>query len=88
MKLINRHQLAEKLGMTPRAVSIQVSRRNWDAVPCPGKFGGVFKWLDEDVDKWIQEKLSEPFDYASQTGRTKRRRGRPRKTKSYRPNSG
>jgi len=77
MKLINRHRLAEKLGMTPSAVSAQVSRRNWDAVPRPGKIGGVYKWVEEDVDDWIQDKFSESCGDFTLEVPPKRRRGRP-----------
>lgn len=75
MKLINRHSVAEKLGLTAKAVSVHVSRRNWNAIPQPAKVGGVYKWVEEDVDLWIRKKFSEPWEEA----KASRRRGRPRK---------
>lgn len=76
MKLINRHGLAEKLGMTPKAVSAHVSRRNWEAVPRPAKIGGVYKWIEEEVDDWIREKFAESFAYSTRCESANQRRGR------------
>lgn len=76
IKLLDRHQTAEKLGMTPAALSNHVSRRNWEAIPQPRKVGGRWKWLESDVERWVLDLFKIPAPSAP------KKKGRPRKRPS------
>ncbi len=80
MKILNRTEAAEKLGMTPLALSSHVSRGNWDAVPKPIKIGRCNKWVAEVIDEWILERLKESKCETPQ--KKKRGPGRPPKERS------
>jgi predicted DNA-binding transcriptional regulator AlpA len=80
MKVIGRVEAAERLGMSPQALSCHVSRRNWDAIPKPIMVGRRFKWIEEKLEEWLLER----FDESVQSGMQKARRGpgRPPKQRS------
>ncbi|MBC17063.1 MAG: hypothetical protein CL942_08430 [Desulfovibrio sp.] len=81
MKILDRIETSKRLGMTPAALSCHVSRRGWEtgAIPMPVKIGNRWKWIDEKVTEFIQEKWEEG---QSSTSNKKRGPGRPRKTRS------
>jgi len=83
MKMIGRVEAAKRLGMTPQALSCHVSRRNWpQAIPAPIKIGGIFKWSDEKITEWINERFDAVEGKKSQRGNKKRAPGRPPKKRS------
>ncbi|MEZ7197747.1 hypothetical protein [Pseudodesulfovibrio karagichevae] len=84
MKIIGRAEAARRLGMTPQALSCHVSRRAWPhAIPAPIKIGGIFKWSDEKITEWINERFDEVEGGKSQKEKKRKRRpGRPPKTRS------
>jgi len=80
LKIIDRKEAAERLGMTPQALSCHVSRRNWSAIPIPVKIGGRWKWVEEVLEEWVLDRVDEA---AAMSGRSKRRGpGRPSKIRS------
>ena len=82
MKIIGRVEAAKRLGMTPQALSCHVSRRSWPhAIPAPIKIGGIFKWSDEKITEWINERF-DAVEGKPKDGSKKRAPGRPPKKRS------
>lgn len=80
-RLIGREKAAELLDMTPNALSCHVARRNWNEIPKPARVGGRYKWTVEQISKWIDERFDQRC-VSSTVAATKRKPGRPRKTRS------
>lgn len=78
MRILNRHQVSSRLGISPARLSNLVAKRDWSKIPKPSKIMGVFRWLDVDVDEWIVRQFSKSGESAD----SKRERGRPRKKAS------
>lgn len=55
MKLIDRKQIAEKLGLTPAHVSDKLSKRS--DFPAKYKIGGATRWREDQIDEWIEMQL-------------------------------
>jgi len=80
--------LAKILGISAQAVRAYASRKNWDQVPPPARFGGLNKWTRKQLADWLEEKEAttrravdaEPVTVNTPT----RGRGRPRKADSRR----
>jgi predicted DNA-binding transcriptional regulator AlpA len=67
-KLLNTKGIAEYLGITEAAVRSHIARKS-KAIPSPFKLGAQWRWVQQDVDAWVTDRV--------RIG-TPRRRGRPK----------
>jgi len=86
-QLLNAQGLSQLLGISVQAVRSYTSRKNWDHVPPPGRFGNLNKWSVRQYDEWLAEKETAAKQEAARQAelldalKPKRGRGRPRKSK-------
>lgn len=83
MKILNRKQAAQRLGLSPNALSCHVYRKNWAGIPKPIKIGNRWKWTEEQIDAWVRERLEETARSSATPKDTKKPKpGRPPKRRS------
>ena len=76
------------IGKSPAAIHGHLARKQYDAVPPPGKLGRRLAWLVESVEAWINDKAAqsavqiEEYKELMQAQTLNRRRGRPTKAET------